>query len=149
MDKILHQLGGILLNGIPTFVLVLLLNVYLRTVFFKPLEKTLADRYNLTDGARKSAAAALAAADARIAEYQASLRAARGEVYDAQEKHNRQLEEQQSEALEKAHVKADIMLLEGRAEIAKEVETARWELFVHSEILADQIVNSMLKGKAA
>jgi hypothetical protein len=58
MDKTLHQLGGILLNGIPTFVLVLLLNVYLRIVFFKPLEKTLAERYNMTDGARKAAARA-------------------------------------------------------------------------------------------
>src|SRR5271170_1818106 len=102
MDKTLHQLGGILLNGIPTFVLVLLLNVYLRYAFFKPLEKTLAERYNLTEGARKSAAAALAAADARIAEYQAALRAARSEVYEAQEKMNRQLEEQQAAALHKA-----------------------------------------------
>ena len=88
MDKTLHQLGGILLNGIPTFVLVLLLNVYLRFVFFKPLEKTLADRYAKTEGARKAAAAALAAADARVAEHQAALRAARSEVFEAQEKAN-------------------------------------------------------------
>jgi F-type H+-transporting ATPase subunit b len=149
MDKTLHQLGGILLNGIPTFVLVLLLNVFLRFFFFKPLEKTLADRYDLTEGARKSAAAALAAADARIAEHQAALRAARAEVYESQEKLNRQLEEQQSAALQKARAAADIMLREARATISKEVETARQELAVQSEILADQIASSLLKGKAA
>jgi F-type H+-transporting ATPase subunit b len=149
MDKTLHQLGGILLNGIPTFVLVLLLNVYLRFVFFKPLEKTLTERYNLTDGARKAAAAALASADARITEYQAALRAARTEVYEAQEKINRQLEDQQAAELQKAHQEADIMLREGRAAIAKEVEVARQELVVQSEILADQIATSLLKGKAA
>ena len=149
MDKTLHQLGGILLNGIPTFVLVLLLNVYLRFFFFKPLEKTLAERYNLTEGARKAAAAALAAADARIAEHQAAIRAARAEVYEAQEKHNRQLEEQQNAALQKAHAEAEIMLRDARAAITKEVEVARQELAVQSEILADQIATSLLKGKAA
>ncbi len=149
MDKTLHQLGGILLNGIPTFVLVLLLNVYLRYAFFKPLEKTLAERYNMTDGARKAAASALASADARITEYQAALRAARTEVYEAQEKINRQLEEQQATELQKAHNEADIMLREARAAITKEVEVARQELAVQSEILADQIATSLLKGKAA
>jgi F-type H+-transporting ATPase subunit b len=154
MDKTLHDLGGILLNGIPTFVLVLLLNVYLRFAFFKPLEKTLAERYNKTEGARKASAAALAAADARIAEYQAALRAARNEVYEAQDKLNRQTEELQAAELQKARQEADIMLREARAIIAKEVETARQELAVQSEILADQIATSLmqpslLKGKAA
>jgi F-type H+-transporting ATPase subunit b len=149
MDKTLHQLGGILLNGIPTFVLVLLLNVYLRLVFFKPLEKTLAGRYSMTEGARKAAAAALAAADARIAEHQAALRAARAEVFAAQEKLNREREERQNDALQKARAEADIMLREAREQIAKDVEIARQELSVQSEILADQIANSLLRGKAA
>jgi len=154
MDKTLHDLGGILLNGIPTFVLVLLLNVYLRIVFFKPLEKTLAERYNLTEGARKASAAALTAAETRIAEYQAALRAARAEVYEAQEKLHRQIESQQAAELQKAHEEADIMLRQASAVITKEVETARQELAVQSEILADQIASSLmqpslLKGKAA
>ena len=149
MDKTLHQLGGILLNGIPTFVLVLLLNVYLRFVFFKPLEKTLADRYSKTEGARKAAAAALAAADARVAEHQAALRAARAEVFEAQEKVNREIEAQQSAALQKTRAEADIMLQAAREQIAKDAEKARQELSVQSEILADQIANSLLKGKAA
>lgn len=149
MDKTLHQLGGILLNGIPTFVLVLLLNVYLRFVFFKPLEKTLADRYAKTEGARKAAAASLAAADARIAEHQAALRAARAEVFEAQDKVNRELEAQQAAALQKARAEADIMLQGAREQIARDTQAARQELSVQSEILADQIANSLLKGKAA
>jgi F-type H+-transporting ATPase subunit b len=149
MDKTLHQLGGILLNGIPTFVLVLLLNVYLRFFFFKPLEKTLAERYNLTEGARQAAAAALAAADARIAEHQAALRAARAEVYEAQEKINRQLDGEQTAALQKARAEADVILRQALAEIAGQKEAAGRELAGQSEILADQIASSLLKGKAA
>jgi F0F1-type ATP synthase membrane subunit b/b' len=41
------------------------------------------------------------------------------------------------------------MLREARSAISQEVETARKELAVQSEILADQIASSMLKGKAA
>jgi F0F1-type ATP synthase membrane subunit b/b' len=151
MDKTLHALGGILLNGIPTFVLVLILNFYLRVVFFKPLQQTLHKRKAMTEGARNSAAAALEAADARVAEHEAALRAALAEVYEAQENLNRELEEQHAVALQKAHADADMMLRSMRAEIAKEAEAASWELATQSEILADQIVNSLLKlkGEAA
>jgi F0F1-type ATP synthase membrane subunit b/b' len=92
---------------------------------------------------------ALAAADARIAEHQAALRGARAEVYDAQEKIHRQIEEQQAAEIQKAQAEADIMLREARAAITKEAEVARQELAVQSEILADQIATSLLKGKAA
>jgi F-type H+-transporting ATPase subunit b len=149
MDKTLHQLGGILLNGVPTFILVLLLNVYLRFFFFKPLEKTLAERYAKTDGARKAAAAALAAADARVAEHQAALRGARAEVFEAQDKLNRQLEEKQAASLANARAEADSMIRAARQQIAIDTENARKELSVQSEILADQIANSLLRGKAA
>jgi F-type H+-transporting ATPase subunit b len=148
MDKTLHQLGGILLNGIPTFVLVLLLNLYLRFVFFKPLEKTLADRYAKTEG-RQAAAAALAAADARVAEHQAALRAARAKVFEDQEKLNREDEERRTADLQKARAEVDIMLNGARRQIAVDTEVARQELSVKSEILADQIADSLLKGKAA
>jgi F-type H+-transporting ATPase subunit b len=149
MDKTLHQLGGILLNGIPTFVLVLLLNLYLRFVFFKPLEKTLADRYAKTEGAREAAAAALAAADARVAEHQTALRAARAKVFEDQEKLNREDEERRTADLQKARAEVDIMLNGARRQIAVDTEVARQELSVKSEILADQIADSLLKGKAA
>jgi F-type H+-transporting ATPase subunit b len=149
MDKTLHQLGGILLNGLPTFVLVLLLNFYLRIVFFKPLESTLDARYQKTEGARSSAAAALAAAAARVAEHDAALRAARAEVYEAQEKLNRESEQREAEALKAAHHAAEATMREARAQIAAEVETARQALAAQSDALAGEIADSLLKGKAA
>ena len=41
MDATLLALGGILLKAVPTFLLVILLNFYLKAMFFKPLEKVL------------------------------------------------------------------------------------------------------------
>src|ERR1039457_7455677 len=45
MDATLHALGGILLKAVPTFRLVLALHFYLKSIFFKPLEKVLGQRY--------------------------------------------------------------------------------------------------------
>ncbi len=149
MEATLHDLGRILLYGLPTFFLVIVLNFYLRFAFFTPLEQILAKRYELTEGARKAASAALNSADARVADYQATLRAARAEVYEGQEKLSRDLETKQAEALQKARANADIMLRGAIADINREADAVRQELFVQSEILADQIANSLLVGKAA
>ena len=43
MDKILHDLGGIVLNGLPTFFLVLILAACVKYLYLNPLEKVLAE----------------------------------------------------------------------------------------------------------
>ena len=149
MEATLHDLGRILLYGLPTFILVIALNFYLRFVFFTPLEQILAKRYELTEGARKAASAAIQSADSRVANYQATLRSARAEVYEDQGKISRDLEARHAESLQKARANADMMLRGALAEINNEAESVRQELFVQSEILADQIANSLSLGKAA
>src|SRR5919107_6148748 len=95
MEATLNALGQILLQAIPTFVLVLLLHQYLKAVFFKPLTRVLAERSEATEGARKKAAESLERAAAKAAAYEESLRAARNEIYKEQEEVRRRwLEEQ-------------------------------------------------------
>ena len=48
----LHALGGILLRAVPTFLLIILLHFYLKSIFFKPLERVLEARSEATEGAR-------------------------------------------------------------------------------------------------
>src|ERR1700688_3373691 len=81
MDKTLHDLGGIVLNGLPTFFLVLILAFFVRFLYLKPLEKVLEERHRLTEGARETAADSLKNADTKIAEYQDALNTARHEIY--------------------------------------------------------------------
>jgi hypothetical protein len=50
MDATLHALGEILLKALPTFFLVTLLFVYLKIMFFRPLEKVLKARYDAESG---------------------------------------------------------------------------------------------------
>ena len=85
MEATLHALGEILVQAIPTFVLVLLLFLYLRSMFYKPMEQVLADRSEATEGARRKAAEALDRAQAKAAAYEEQIRAARNDLYREQE----------------------------------------------------------------
>ena len=61
----LQALGGILLRAVPTFLLVILLHFYLKSIFFKPLENVLRKRYDATEGARKARTAVAERREAR------------------------------------------------------------------------------------
>src|SRR5438270_11159738 len=92
MEETLHALGGILLKAIPTFILVILLNFFLKYSFFRPLERILKSRYDATEGARKQAEETIARAEAKAAEYDAALRSARAEIYQEQEEAHQRVE---------------------------------------------------------
>lgn len=149
MDVILHQLGQLLLKAVPTFILVVLLQFYLKRVFFKPLEKVLHARYEATEGARKAAEDSLARAAAKAAEYEAAMRAARTEVYQAQEQIHKQLQEREDAQLAEARARADAAIQAARESIAGDVEEAKKSLRSESEMLANQIADSILRRSAA
>ena len=149
MDATLHALGGILLRAVPTFLLVVFLNFYLKIVFFKPLEKVLHQRYQATEGARKLAAESLARAAAKTAEYQAAMRAARNEIYQSQERLHNQLQEQEGAALLAARQRVEAAVQEAKADLAKDVGSAKAGLAADSDTLADQIAESILRRRAA
>src|SRR5260370_19122895 len=99
MDAMLHALGGILLRAVPTFLLVILLHFYLKSMFFKPLEKVLHQRYEATEGARKLAQQSLEQAAAKTARYEDKLRAAKAEMNQPQKQLNEQFQEPKPAAL--------------------------------------------------
>ena len=76
MDQILRELAELLLKAVPTFLLVGLLYLYLKWVFFRPLERVLEARRQATEGTRKLAEQTLTKASAQAAHYQAALQAA-------------------------------------------------------------------------
>jgi F-type H+-transporting ATPase subunit b len=149
MDVILHQLGELLLKAVPTFILIVLLHFYLKYVFFKPLEKVLHQRYEATEGARKLADQSLQRAAAKTAEYEAAMRSARAEVYQAQEQIHKQLQEQHTAQLAEARRRAESLIQEAKLRIAQDVEAAKATLAGESDSLAEQIAQSILRGSAA
>src|SRR5262252_6998538 len=117
MEATLHQLGAILLQAIPTILLLLILHAYLKLVFFKPIEKALHQRYEATEGARKVAQESLERAAAKTKEYEEALRVARGEIYQSQEQLHKQLQERTTEQLKEARQRADEMIQAARADL--------------------------------
>jgi len=149
MDATLLALGGILLKAVPTFLLVILLNFYLKAMFFKPLEKVLQERYEATEGARKLAAESIARAAARTAEFEAAMRAARAEVYQAQEQIHQQLEERRAAELAEARRGSDAAVRQSKAQIDADVEDDKRALAGVAEALASQIADAILSRRAA
>src|SRR5258708_16210434 len=91
MDAILHSLGTLLLNAVPTFFLVLFLHIYLKATFFSPLEEVIRQRNEATVGARQKADEAFARAKEKMAQYEEAIRNPRTEVYKEQEQIRLQL----------------------------------------------------------
>lgn len=149
MEATLQALGQILLKAVPTFLLVVFLHFYLKSVFFEPFRKLFQRRYEASEGARKVAAQSLERAAAKAAEYEAALRHAKGEVYEAQGRMRRQLQEQQESELRAARKQAEAAVSRARADLAKDVEIAKDGLARESELLAQQIADSILRRSAA
>jgi F-type H+-transporting ATPase subunit b len=149
MDVILHQLGGILLRAVPTFLLVVVLHFYLKFIFFRPLEKVLLKRYEATEGARKLAEQSMERASGKTAEYEAAMRVARAEVYQAQEQVHKQLQEREAAGVAAARERANVLIKEARALLSKDVEAAKVSLAADSAVLAEQIADSILRRSAA
>jgi len=144
----LHALGGILLRAVPTFLLVVLLHFYLKSMFFKPLEKVLHKRYESTEGARKLAAQSLDQAAAKTAQYEAALQAAKAELYRSQETHHKELQERHTGAILAARQRADETVKRARELLAADVDAAKKSLAADSDALAIQIADSILRSAA-
>ena len=149
MEETLRQLGRILLQAIPTFLLIILLHFYLKFIFFSPLKKVLRLRYEATEGARKLAEASLAKASEKAAEYEAALRAARSETYKELEQLRRQLQDERAAGVRDARARAEAAAAQAKAALGAEVAALKQNLDAESEVLADRIANKILRGRAA
>jgi F0F1-type ATP synthase membrane subunit b/b' len=149
MDKILHDVGGIVLNGLPTFFLVIILAVCVKYLYLKPLEKVLAERYRLTEGARKAAEDSLKSADSKIAEYEDALSKARSEIYKDQSEFLKQIQDQQAAQVKSVRADAEARIAAAKISIAVEAKTAAAGLEAQSDTLAAQIADAVLARRVA
>ena len=113
-----------------------------RYLYLKPVEKVLAERFRLTEGARKAAEESLRTADTKIAEYEKALGEARGEIYREQSEFLRKLHEEQAEQVGAARRRSDQRVAAIKEVLSKEAEAARSGLEAQSDVLATQIADS-------
>jgi len=149
MEATLQALGGILLKAIPTICLLVVVLIYLRWMFFGPLEKILAQRREASSGAIKNAEALLAKAEQTAASIEAQLRKAREEIYQEQETARKEWIAAQTGQLDQARQQSRELLQQARQQLAAETEVAKRALAATADTLADQIARSLLERKTA
>lgn len=149
MDKLLDALAGIVLNALPTSILVLILAVFVKKLYLDPLETVLAERHRLTEGARLAAERGLHSADSKIADYEAALEKARGEIYAEQSEFLRNLHEEQAGRTKAAKRVSDSALAAARQSLMAETSEAREGLAAQSDRLASEIADSILVRRVA
>ena len=148
MEQVVQALAGLLLRAAPTFVLVLLLYIFLKKVFFNPLEKVLHQRHQATEGAMQAARERLELASSKSAEYQQALREARAEIYRTLERDRQHTVEECAQQVRRARAQAEEQVGSAREELRAEVEQAKALLADESGALADSITAAVLKVKA-
>jgi F-type H+-transporting ATPase subunit b len=145
MDTTLKQVGELLLDAVPTVVLLLLLYAIYQNVVRKPLERILKERRDRTEGAALKARADVAAAEARTQEYEEKLREARLAVFKAQEARRQKAQQMRSEAMTEDRAKAQEQIRQAKAGIEQDMAAARVGLQAETERLATEIVRTILK----
>ena len=145
MDKVLHQIGELLLGSVPTIVLFLLTWAMYNFIVHRKLMAVLDERRAKTEGAVEKAKRDIAAAETKAAEYEQRIREARQAVLKAAEERRGQIMDARAKTLSEAKAAADAQVKAARAALEKEVSEARTGLQGQAESLAAVIVRTVLK----
>lgn len=145
MQEIVHQLGELFLQAVPTVLTVLVFYLILRSLFFRPLLQVMAEREARTVGARKAAEAAQAAAAEKVKQYQDALRQARAQVYGEQDAARKKLLDERAALLKAARARAADEVKAAKERVAKELAAARRDIEATVAQLSAEIARRLLQ----
>jgi len=146
MQAIVHQLGELFLQAVPTVLIILLFYFILREVFFKPLLAVMAERNARTVGAQKAAEAAQAAAAQKVKQYQEALRQARGTMYAEQEAALKKLLDERAAQIKEARTRAAAEVTAAKARVTAELPAARRDVDAIAAQLSAEIARRILQA---
>ena len=143
---ILHQLGILFLDAVPTIVLFLLFYAFMRWAFFLPLQKSMAERAARIEGARAEAAAVEAEAKHELDAYHEALRRARVEIYSRQEAARQAALDNRAKLLKAVRARAEEHVKAAKKRIDADFEAALAQVEAETPELAREIVRMILKS---
>src|SRR4030081_643467 len=146
MQAIVHQLGELFLQAVPTVLIILLFYFILRALFFKPLLAVMAERDSRTVGAQKASEAAQAAAAEKVKQYQEALKQARGQVYAEQEAARKKLLDERAAQIKDARAKAASEVNAEKARLAAKLAAARRDVEATIAQLSAEIARRILEA---
>jgi F-type H+-transporting ATPase subunit b len=146
MQDIVHQLGELFLQAVPTVLIVLAFYLILRSLFFRPLLRVMAERDSRTAGARKAAEAAQAAAAEKVKQYRDALKQVRAQVYGEQDAARKKLLDERAALLKAARARAADEVKAAKEGVAKELAAARRDVEATVAQLSAEIARRMLQN---
>jgi F-type H+-transporting ATPase subunit b len=145
--EIAHQLGELFLGAVPTVIIFLFFFAFMRWAFFTPIEKAMADRKALIEGARSEVAAVEAAAKQDLDSYNQTLRKARSEIYAEQELSRQAMLEERAQLLKAMRNRSQEEVSEAKKKILNDSAAARGEIERQTPALAADIAWMILKRR--
>ncbi len=144
--EIVHQLGTLFLDAVPTVLIVLLFYFFLRWSFFGPIQKAMAERSARIDGARAEAASVEAEARKELDAYNEALRRARSDIYAEQEAARQEALANRAKLLKTMHTRAQEEVSAAKRRIAEELADASASIESDTRVLAAEIARTLLEG---
>jgi F-type H+-transporting ATPase subunit b len=145
MTELVHQIGELFLRAVPVALIVLIFFAVMRTLFFQPLLRVMAEREARTLGAQRAAEAAQSAAAQKIKEYENALKEARAKVYGEQDALRKKMQMERAIFLKEIRAKAEVDVAKGKELVAQELQAAKKEIAATIGILAGEIARRVLQ----
>jgi len=145
MTDLIHQLGDLLIRAVPVAIIVLLFYFVLRSLFFKPILKVMAERKALTLGAQKEAETAQAAATEKVRQYEDALKQAKAKVYLEQEAERKKLLDERAAFLKEARSQTSAEVAQAKDRVANELAAAKKDIEATASQLALEIARRVLQ----
>jgi F0F1-type ATP synthase membrane subunit b/b' len=147
--EILHQLGELFLEAVPTAIILFLFYFFMRWAFFTPIQKAMAERSARIEGARAEAAKLEAEARQEANAYNEALKKARGEIYLEQEAARQAVLDERSRLLKAMRSRAQEEVEVAKKQIAIELATARADVEKQTPALASEIARMILSNPSS
>jgi F-type H+-transporting ATPase subunit b len=147
--ELAHTIAQLFVDAIPTAVLVFLFYLFLRSQFFQPLERVLAERDARTQGAERRAAATQATAQEKLRAYHQALQKLRAEIHSEQETIRRAALDERAKLTRDVRAQASERVQTAKERTDGELARARAELDEQSRGLGREIVQVILKRALA
>jgi F-type H+-transporting ATPase subunit b len=140
--------GGNIISPDGSLVVVLVLFIILvftlNRLLFRPIGRVLDERQTFTEGATNEARAARRMYDARLAEYEATVRQARAESYKRAEQERGVALEARRKVIDEAKTQAHEQINLAKQEIEQQVGRARSALESETRQIAERITRTVL-----
>ncbi len=143
---ILHQLGDLFLQAVPTVVLFFFFYLFMRWAFFTPIQKAMAERSAKIEGARAEAASVESAAKHDLEHYKAELTKARAQIYQEQEAARQAVLDERAKLLKAMRSRAQEEILAAKKKLEADLAAAKVEAEALTPALAGDIARSILGG---